>query len=104
MIARVWHGVVAAEDAERYAAYLEETGVKECRATPGNRGVLVERRVADGRAEFVFTSFWDSMEAIRGFAGDDVERAVYYPRDREFLHELGPSVRHYEVVSGAPPS
>jgi heme-degrading monooxygenase HmoA len=103
MIARVWHGVTAEADAERYAAYLEETGGEECRATPGNRGVLVERRVADGRAEFVFTSFWDSMEVIGGFAGEDVERAVYYPRDRGFLLELEPSVRHYEVVSGGPP-
>jgi heme-degrading monooxygenase HmoA len=100
MIARVWRGATREEDAGRYREYLDETGVKEARATPGNRGVLVMRRVADGRAEFLFASFWESMEAIHGFAGDDVERAVYYPEDRRYLLELDPHVRHYEVVGG----
>ncbi|HEX8693583.1 MAG TPA: hypothetical protein VF746_14265 [Longimicrobium sp.] len=101
MIARLWQGATRAEDSERYTAYLEETGVKECRATPGNRGVLVLRRVDGGRAEFLFASFWDSPEAVRAFAGDDVERAVYYPEDRRYLLELDPHVRHWEVASGA---
>jgi heme-degrading monooxygenase HmoA len=101
MIARLWRGATRAEDAERYLAYLEETGVKECRATPGNRGVLVLRRVDGARAEFLFASFWNSLEAVRGFAGDDVERAVYYPEDRRWLLELDPHVRHWEVASGA---
>ena len=101
MIARLWRGATRAEDAERYLAYLEETGVRECRATPGNRGVLVLRRVDGGRAEFLFASFWDSPEAVRAFAGDDVEQAVYYPEDRRYLLELDPRVRHWEVASGA---
>ena len=104
MIARVWRGETRAEDAERYLAYLEETGVKECRATPGNKGVLVLRRVDGGKAEFLFTSFWESMEVVRGFAGDDVERAVYYPDDRRYLLALDPHVRHYTVTAGALPS
>ena len=98
MIARVWWGAVREEDGDRYLAYLDETGVKECRATPGNRGVTVLRRTGGGRAEFVFTSYWESMEAIRGFAGDDVERARYYPEDERFLLELDPHVRHYTVA------
>jgi heme-degrading monooxygenase HmoA len=100
MIARIWRGATREEDAERYREYLDETGVKEARATPGNRGVLVMRRVEDGRAEFFFASFWESMDAIRDFAGEDVERAVYYPEDRRYLLELDPHVRHYEVVGG----
>jgi heme-degrading monooxygenase HmoA len=97
MIARVWQGAVREEDGDRYLAYLDETGVAECRATPGNRGVTVLRRVSDGRAEFVFTSYWESMEAVRAFAGSDVERARYYPEDERFLLELDPHVRHYTV-------
>ena len=100
MIARIWRGATRAEDAERYREYLDETGVKEARATPGNRGVLVMRRVEDGRAKFFFASFRESMDAVRGFAGDDVERAVYYPEDRRYLLEPDPHVRHYEVVGG----
>jgi heme-degrading monooxygenase HmoA len=102
MIARLWRGATRAEDGDRYREYLEETGVRETRATPGNRGVLVLRRMEGDRAEFLFASFWDSMDDIHGFAGDDVERAVYYPEDERFLLKLDPRVRHYEVVGGAP--
>lgn len=105
MIARLWHGVTSAAVSEAYARYLAETGVRDTRGTPGNAGVLVLRRVAGGHADFLFTSFWESPEAIRRFAGADLERAVYYPRDREFLEALEPSVAHYEVVAsqGVPP-
>ena len=98
MIARVWHGVVPVASAEAYSRYIEETGGAEARRTPGNRGVLVLRRVAGPQVHFLFTSFWESLQAIRRFAGDDLDRAVYYPRDREFLLGLEPRVVHYEVV------
>jgi heme-degrading monooxygenase HmoA len=106
MIARLWHGVTSAAASEAYARYLVETGIRDTRATPGNAGVLVLRRVGGGHAEFLFTSFWESPEAIRRFAGADLERAVYYPRDREFLEALEPAVTHYEVIEppGAPPA
>lgn len=98
LIARLWHGVTPAARADAYAAYLQHTGVADCRSTPGNRGVQVLRRVAFGEAHFLFISFWDSLDAIRAFAGDDVERARYYPEDREYLLELEPTVTHYEVL------
>lgn len=71
------------------------------RHTPAGRAAATGaalRRVAGGHADFLFTSFWESPEAIRRFAGADPERAVYYPRDREFLEALEPAVTHYEVV------
>lgn len=102
MIARVWRGETRREDADRYLSYLRETGVRDSRATPGNRGVTVLRRVHGGRAEFVFTSLWDSMDAVRAFAGDEPERARYYPEDRAFLLELDPEVRHFEVAAADP--
>mgnify|MGYP001767728339 CR=1 FL=1 len=101
MIARMWHGVTPAGLGEEYARYVAETGVRDVRATPGNAGVLVLRRVAGERADFLFTSFWDSLESVRRFAGVDLERAVYYPRDGEFLRALEPTVAHYEVVGSA---
>ena len=97
LIARLWHGAVPAAKGDAYAAYLRRTGVTECRATPGNRGVEVLRRTVGGATHFLFISFWDSMDAIRIFAGDDVERAHYYPEDRDYLLELEPTVTHYEV-------
>ena len=100
LIARVWHGVTPTAKAEAYAAYLERTGARECRATPGNRGVYVLRRAARREeTEFTFISLWESLDAIRAFAGDDVEKARYYPEDRDFLLELEPTVTHYEVAA-----
>ena len=98
MIARTWHGVVPAAKADRYAAYVQKTGVKELRATPGNRGVYVWRRVEGDRAHFQVISLWESREAIRAFAGEEIERARYYPEDASYLLELEPNVTHYEVV------
>ena len=99
MIARIWRGVTSAEQAEEYFAYLMETGLKDYRAVPGNRGVQVLRRTYEGKAEFLLISLWESYEAIRAFAGDDMERAVYYSKDQEFLLELEPKVTHYEYES-----
>ena len=101
LIARVWHGATDPARADEYAAYLERTGARECRATPGNAGVLVLRRIKHDRAEFTFISLWESIDAIRRFAGDDYEKAHYYPEDRDFLIELEPFVEHYDVLAGA---
>ncbi len=49
-------------------------------------------------------SLWESEEAIRAFAGDDLERARYYPEDAEYLLELEPRCTHYEVLKGPPAS
>jgi heme-degrading monooxygenase HmoA len=99
LIARVWHGVTPAAKAQAYTEYLHRTGVRDCRATPGNRGVYVLRRVHAGQAEFTFISLWESWDAIRAFAGSDYEKAHYYPEDRGFLVELEPFVTHYDVVT-----
>ena len=96
MIARVWRGVTPAEKAKQYLDYLLQTGLKDYRATPGNQGVQVLHRTYDNKTEFVLISFWESFDAIRAFAGDDIEKAVYYPEDRAFLLTLEPTVTHYE--------
>ena len=98
MIARIWRGAVRAEDAEEYAAYIEGTGMRAYRSTPGNRGAWMLKRVEGDRCEIVTLSFWDSLDTIRGFAGDDVERAVFYPEDDRFLLERDEVVTHWEIV------
>lgn len=104
MIARTWHGVVPAARGDEYSAYLSRTGVPDLEATPGNRGVYVLRRLDGGNVHFLLISLWDSLESIRAFAGDDIERARYYPEDRDFLLELEPRVTHYEVISAPDPN
>jgi len=98
MIARTWHGRVPAEKADEYYAYIERTGLAEYRSTPGNRGIVALRRTENGITHFVLTSFWDSLDAIRRFAGDDYTRAHYYPEDDEYLIEREPLVTHHDVL------
>jgi heme-degrading monooxygenase HmoA len=98
MIARTWRGATRAQDAETYLDYLHRTGLSEYRKIEGNRGVLALRRVTDDRAEFLLVSLWDSEDAIRRFAGNDLEHAVFYPEDERFLIERDNHVNHYEVV------
>src|SRR6266705_4425572 len=98
MIARTWHGVTAASKADAYYEVLQESGLKEYRATPGNQGVIVLRRTEGDRTHFLLITFWESFDAIRRFAGPNPERAVYYPKDKEFLLEFEPTVTHYDVL------
>jgi len=97
-ILRTWRGSTKQEDAEAYIGYLRRTGYEGLRNTPGNRGVLGLLRCVDGHAEHVVMSLWDSEEAIARFAGDDVERAVFYPEDDRFLVDKDERVRHFQVV------
>ncbi len=103
MIVRIWHGVTPAAKCDEYFDYLDETGVPDYRATEGNRGVYVLRRIEGNRAHFLTISFWESIEAIEQFAGSDPERARYYPEDEEFLLDFEPTVEHYEVLVGSVP-
>ena len=81
MIARTWRGAVRSSDADAYADYMEGTGVAGYRAVPGNRGVWMLRRDLDsGLTEFVMFTLWESVEAIKRFAGEDYATAVFYPR------------------------
>lgn len=98
MIARLWRGVTSSADADAYLDYLRRTGLGEYRATPGNRAAMALRRTSHGRAEFLLLTLWDSKEAVRAFAGPDLERAVFYPDDDRFLLERGERVDHFEVV------
>jgi heme-degrading monooxygenase HmoA len=100
MIVRIWHGMTAAAKSDEYHDYLDRTGVPDYRATEGNRGVYVLRRIEGERAHFLTVSFWESIEAIKSFAGSDPERAKYYPEDEQFLLDFEPTVEHYEVLTG----
>jgi len=104
MIARAWHGRVPLQKGEDYLNFLKKRAVPDYQGTPGNRGVYILRRVEKGEAHFLLITLWDSREAIRAFAGDDIERARYYPEDNGFLLELEPHVTHYEVAASPEPA
>ena len=97
-IARIWRGRTLASRANRYEAYLMSSGINRIRNTAGNLGATVLRRTENGQTEFLVISFWESIEAVKNFAGQDYEKAVILPRDRQYLVEVEPKVLHYEVV------
>ena len=97
MIARIWQGVVQTGDADVYADYIRETGFTEYAQTSGNRGAWLLRRDQGEQTQFITLSLWDSVDAVRAFAGDDIEAAVLYPEDARYL--VGQStVTHYQVI------
>jgi len=99
MIARMWRGWTSSTDADAYVDYLQETGIKSYRATPGNRSALILRRADGDRTEFVTLSYWDDLESIKAFAGEDVHEAVFYPEDDRFLIDRETTVSHYEIAA-----
>ena len=101
MIARTWRGAVRTADAAAYAAYIDETGMKAYASTPGNRGAWMLQRPVGEVMEFVTFSLWDSVDAIKAFAGEDYETAVFYPEDDRYLVERDRTCTHYEVASMA---
>jgi heme-degrading monooxygenase HmoA len=98
MIMRTWRGAVRPADEQRYLQHQGDTGVREYRETPGNLGALVLRRERDGLVEVTTVSFWASMDAVRAFAGEDPDRAKFYPGDDELLAQKDAHADHYEVV------
>ena len=98
MVVRMWHGRVPTAKAASYREFLNVRAIPDYRSAPGNISVHILERPDGPITHFVTMTFWESLTAIRGFAGDDVEIAKYYPEDRDFLLEFEPNVVHYEVV------
>ncbi len=98
MIVRVWRGWIDPSDEAAYVAYIAKTGLASYRTTPGNRGAWIAVRSDGDRLEIVTTSLWETEEAIRAFAGEDIGRAVFYPEDDRFLIEREMTVGHYRLI------
>ena len=98
MIVRMWHGRVPTSKAQAYREFVNGRAIPDYHSVPGNISVHILERQEGAITHFITMTFWESLESIRGFAGDDLERAKYYPEDDEFLLEFEPRVVHYEVV------
>ena len=102
MIARIWHGRVPTSKAGAYRRFTNGRAIPDYRSVKGNLNVYVLERQEGDITHFITLTFWESLESIKGFAGDDVETAKYYPEDKDFLLEFEPKVAHYEIVGHAP--
>ncbi|GAA4904288.1 heme-degrading monooxygenase HmoA [Nonomuraea thailandensis] len=98
MIARTWRGWTRASDADAYVDYLYETGMDAYRRTPGNRGAYLMRREDGDRTEFVTLTFWDSLDSVKAFAGQQYENAVFYDLDDRYLVDRETHTLHYQVM------
>ena len=98
MIVRMWHGRVPTEKAGAYRAFTNGRAIPDYRSVPGNISVHVLERREGEVTHFITLTFWENLDAIRAFAGEDPEQAKYYPEDAAFLMEYEPRVVHYEVV------
>jgi heme-degrading monooxygenase HmoA len=101
MICRIWNGRTTREKADAYAAFLEARAIPDYRAVAGNLSAHVLRRDDAVASHFLTITFWESEQAIRGFAGDDLLAARYYDEDRDYLLEFEPRVQHFRVTAEA---
>jgi len=99
MISRIWHGWTTPENADAYEALLQEeifVGIGD-RQIPGYRGIHLLRRDVGDEVEFVTVMRFDSLEAVRAFAGEDYEVAVVPAKARALLAHFDARSQHYEV-------
>ncbi|KAB2879674.1 antibiotic biosynthesis monooxygenase [bacterium] len=97
VITRIWHGKTKAEHAEEYLEFVVKTGVRDYKKTPGNLSVQILRRIDGAECHFWTVTRWNSVENIKKFAGEDYEKAHYYPEDKNYLLEFEPNVIHCET-------
>lgn len=99
MIGRIWHGWTAPGNADAYESLLRHEiflGIED-RRIAGFRGIQLLRRDLETEVEFVTLMWFDSIEAVRAFAGKDYEVAVVPPKARELLSRFDERSQHYEI-------
>ena len=99
MISRIWHGYIRPGNADAYEALLRDeiiTGIED-RSIDGFREIQVLRRDLGDEVEFITVMWFDSLDAVRAFAGEDHEASVVPPAARELLARFDELSQHYEV-------
>jgi heme-degrading monooxygenase HmoA len=99
MIARTWNGKTSIARYEDYTAFLKQVAIPDYQKTPGFKGLSFLRRVKDGEGHFTLITYWENVEAIKAFAGQDIEKPKYYPEDDRYLLEFEAQVAHFEVFA-----
>jgi heme-degrading monooxygenase HmoA len=97
MIARVWKGWTSPEQADAYEKLLREVVYPGLQGIPGYQGGYILRQDGKEETEFVTVNFFETLEAVRAFAGADYESPVFEPEARRLLSRVEPIARHYEV-------
>jgi len=101
MISRIWHGWTNPENADAYEALLKREifiGIQD-RGIAGFRGIELFRRESGSEVEFVTVMWFDSLDAVRSFAGENYELAVVPPKARALLSHFDERSQHYQVIA-----
>lgn len=99
MIGRIWHGWTSFDNADTYENLLKEeifVGIGD-RKIPGYQGIQLFRRSLENEVEFITIMWFDSLEAVKQFAGEDYEVAVVPSKARQVLSHFDARSQHYEV-------
>jgi hypothetical protein len=99
MIARIWHGKTSVANYEAYTEFLIEVAIPDYKKTEGFKGLTFLKSITNGEGHFTLITLWVNIEVIKNFAGDDFEKAKYYPEDDNFLLEFEEKVQHHEVFA-----
>ena len=99
MVARIWHGKTKIEDYKEYTILMKSKAIPDYEKTDGFKKLIFLRNIKDNIGHFTLITFWENMEVIKNFAGDDFEKAKYYPEDSKFLLEFEEKVTHHEVFA-----
>ena len=102
MIARAWRGYAAPRNSDAYPRHLRESVRPKLTGLAGFRGLYLLRRAGANEIEYQVLTLWDSMEAVRAFAGSTPDRAVVEPEARAALVRYDTTVQHYEVLAAPP--
>ena len=86
-----------AKYADEYLKYVEDTGMKEYRIVKGNISAKLLRRIEGDLFHFLTVTEWDTYDSIKKFAGNDFQKAKYYPADKDYLLDFEENVVHYET-------
>jgi len=94
---RLWHGKVALEKADEYEKFMITKAAPDYGSVDGLQKLYFQRKNEETIAHFLLVTIWDSLEAVKNFAGDNPEIAKYYPEDDNFLLEKEELVSMYQV-------
>jgi heme-degrading monooxygenase HmoA len=98
-ILRIWRGKTRSERADDYEDYLGRTGLPGYLETPGNTSAYFTRRDLGDAVEFCLVTTWADMDAVKAFAGERPDQAVFYPEDDDYLIDRELVVSHYEIFA-----
>ncbi|MDQ3691942.1 MAG: antibiotic biosynthesis monooxygenase [Chloroflexota bacterium] len=97
LVVRMWHGRVPRQKADAYMELMHDVALPDYRSVAGNLEAHALRRDDGDVSHIVMLTFWESLDAVRAFAGEPVDAAKYYDFDADYLLEFEPTVLHYSV-------